>query len=89
MKPRPLLLLALSAFLPLCGCVTVEMKEKKAARLVMRYRAHFDDMFATFHPAGLPNETAGKGSNEAWAAREARIRIIENVGESLDRYIGY
>jgi hypothetical protein len=58
----------------------------KAARLVMRYRAHFDDMFATFHPAGLPNETAGKGSNEAWAAREARIRIIENADESLDRY---
>ena len=35
MKTRPLLLLALAAFLPLCGCVTVEMKEKKAARLVM------------------------------------------------------
>ena len=35
MQIRPLLLLALAAFLPLCGCVTTQMKEKKAGRLVM------------------------------------------------------
>ena len=58
----------------------------KAAKLVMRYRTHFADMFATFHPYGLPNETAGKGSNEAWAAREARVRIIENAGDEIERY---
>ncbi len=38
-----------------------------------RYRGRFGDMFATFHPAGIPGETPGKGSNEAWArARGAR-----------------
>lgn len=58
----------------------------KAARLVMRYRASFADMFATYHPAGLPNETAGKGSNEAWAAREAHIRLIEHAGDDIERY---
>lgn len=58
----------------------------KAARLLMRYRANFADMFATYHPAGLPGETPGKGSNEAWAAREAHIRLIEHAGDDLDRY---
>ena len=58
----------------------------KAARLVLRYRSRFADMFATFHPAGLPNETPGKGSNEAWAAREAHIRLIERGGDDLDRF---
>ncbi len=60
--------------------------QSKSARLVMRYRTRFADMFATFHPSGLPNETPGKGSNEAWAAREAYIRIIENGGDDLDRF---
>ncbi len=58
----------------------------KAARLVMRYGNRFADMFATFHPYGLPGETPGKGSNEAWAAREAYIRLIENAGDDLGRY---
>jgi hypothetical protein len=35
----------------------------KAARLLMRYGANFAEMFATYHPAGLPGETPGKGSS--------------------------
>ena len=35
MQIRPFLVLALAAFLPLSGCVTPEMKGKKAARQVM------------------------------------------------------
>ena len=58
----------------------------KAGRLLLRYRTAFADMFATYHPAGLPNETPGKGSNEAWAAREAHIRLIENGGDDIARY---
>jgi len=58
----------------------------KAARLLMRYRTRFGDMFATYHPAGLPNETPGKGSNEAWAAREAHLRLIEHGGGDIARY---
>lgn len=58
----------------------------KAARLLMRYRQCFGDMFATYHPLGLPNETPGKGSNEAWAAREAHLRLIENAGDDISRY---
>lgn len=58
----------------------------KAARLVARYRPRFADMFATFHPEGLPHETPGKGSNEAWAAREAYLHLIEDGREDIRRY---
>jgi hypothetical protein len=58
----------------------------KAASLVMRFANRFADMFATYHPYGLPSETPGKGSNEAWAAREAHIRLVENAGDDIDRY---
>lgn len=59
---------------------------EKASRLVDRYRPRFGDIFATFHPAGLPDETPGKGSNEAWAAREAYTRIIEEQGQPIGRF---
>lgn len=60
--------------------------EAKANRLVERYGVRFGEMFATFHPAGLPGETPGKGSNEAWAAREARLYLVERRGEDIERY---
>jgi len=70
--------------------MAMEAREKgadaKADRLVARYRSAFRDMFATFHPAGLPGETPGKGSNEAWAAREAHLYLIERRGDDIDRY---
>ncbi len=59
---------------------------EKAARLVHRYRPSFANMLATFHPEGLPAETPGKGSNEAWAAREAYIHLIEDGGDDIRRY---
>lgn len=59
---------------------------EKAARLVSRYPGVFADIFATFHPAGIPGETPGKGSNEAWAAREAYRRLIEYREDDLRRY---
>ncbi|MGB4862664.1 MAG: hypothetical protein WBO97_09405 [Tepidiformaceae bacterium] len=58
----------------------------KAERLISVYRKRFAGMFATFHPAGLPGETPGKGSNEAWALREAYIRIIEDGHDDISRY---
>ena len=58
----------------------------KARALVERFGANFFDMFATFHPAGLPNETAGKGSNEAWAARDAYAHLVARQGLDIDRF---
>ncbi len=59
---------------------------EKSARLIQRFRGEFAEMFSTHHPAGLPNETPGKGSNEAWAAREAYERLIERGHDDLARY---
>jgi len=59
---------------------------QKAARLILRFRPAFGDMFAAFHPADLPGETPGKGSNEAWAAREAYKRLILEGNDDLPRY---
>lgn len=58
----------------------------KATRLLLRYRGRFGDMFATYHPAGIPGETPGKGSNEAWAAREAYRRLVEQGGGEIERF---
>lgn len=59
---------------------------EKAARLVGRFGHHFANMLSTFHPVGLPGETPGKGSNEAWGAREAHIHLIEDAGDDIRRY---
>jgi hypothetical protein len=53
----------------------------KAERLMERARPHFADVVATFHPAGLPNELAGKSSNEQWAYRE----VLRLYGSKLAR----
>ena len=58
----------------------------KASKLVLRYRRTFADMFATYHPSGIPGEAPGKGSNEAWAARSAYERLIVAEGDTLERY---
>lgn len=58
----------------------------KAAHLIERYTGRFAQMVATFHPGDIPGEAAGKGSNEAWAAREAYTRLIIADGEEITRY---
>jgi hypothetical protein len=34
----------------------------------------------TFHPKGLPGEHPGKGSNDTWAAREAKEKLLDPRG---------
>jgi hypothetical protein len=58
----------------------------KATALRLRYRGRFARLFATFHPADLPGEVPGKGSNEAWAARQAYTRLVLGEGDELGRY---
>ena len=49
--------------------------EDKAQVLMEKYKDKFLDIFATFHPKGIQGEIRGKGSNVAFAAREAIRRI--------------
>jgi cellulose synthase/poly-beta-1,6-N-acetylglucosamine synthase-like glycosyltransferase len=47
----------------------------RAARLLSRYRAHFEHMWAVFHVL-QPGEMAGKSSNLAWAVPRARKLLV-------------
>ncbi|MBM3139517.1 MAG: hypothetical protein FJZ92_04710 [Chloroflexi bacterium] len=58
----------------------------KAAALRLRFRGRFAKLFATFHPSDIPGETPGKGSNEAWAARQAYTRLILGEDDDINRY---
>lgn len=48
-----------------------------AERIRMEFGKEFLDCIVTIHPADVPGELAGKGSNIAYAAREARTRILD------------
>lgn len=48
-----------------------------ATALEKEFGKSFCRFLVTFHPANLPGEIAGKGSNEAWATREAKGKIID------------
>jgi Glycosyl transferase family group 2 len=61
-----------------------EAGREKADLLVSEYQGRMGDIFATFHPWGLPGEVAGKSSNENWAARVAKRRLVDESGHDID-----
>ena len=54
-----------------------ESARKVAREIEEEFGARFGTFFTTVHPSGLPGEMPGKGSNEAWAAREAKEKLID------------
>lgn len=44
--------------------------DSKAMKLIDEFSAKFRNISYTVHPSDLPGESAGKGSNVAWAARK-------------------
>lgn len=70
--------------------LAMEMRDPTAAQradhLLAAYQGTFARLFATYHPADLPGELAGKGSNEAWAVRRAHELLIEDGGDDIRRY---
>ncbi len=56
----------------------------QAAVLQEQFQGCFAHILVVLHPAGLPGEAPGKGSNEAWAARQAREELVDRLGLSLD-----
>ncbi len=49
-------------------------------RMETMFKGVFCDFLLTIHPKDIPGETPGKGSNEAWAAKEAKEKIIDAKG---------
>ncbi len=54
---------------------------KKVARQAEKeFAYHFHKFIITVHPKNIKGELAGKGSNIAWVARQAKKRIIDPLG---------
>jgi cellulose synthase/poly-beta-1,6-N-acetylglucosamine synthase-like glycosyltransferase len=68
--------------------LAMEKSETGAAEKVRLLREMFGDQFAhflvTFHPAGIPGEVPGKGSNQNWAARRAKQELVDRLGIPLE-----
>ncbi len=59
-----------------------EMAKANEAIIRQEFGDKFGHFITTFHPDGITGEIKGKGSNQAWAIREIKTRIIEH--EHLD-----
>lgn len=57
-----------------------------ARRIVQDFGSLFFQMLVTIHPSGLPDEIPGKGSNEAWAGKEAK-KCIDSMGVAYERVL--
>jgi hypothetical protein len=56
--------------------------ETKATRFTNEFAKKFRSIDFTVHPADIPGELAGKGSNMAWAARKLSEKY--NLGQRKD-----
>ncbi len=57
---------------------------EKAQVLRQKFAGRFMLFFPTFHPPDIEGEIRGKSSNELWAARIARRKLIDEMGHDLD-----
>lgn len=63
------------------GCV------EKAEALQAEYASCFKHLYYTVHPRGLPGEMQCKSANEAWAARWAKRRLVDERGCNIDHIL--
>lgn len=58
-----------------------------AQKIKEEFESRFFRFLVTIHPAGLPGEIPGKGSNESWAAEVAKKQIIDPlIGSFIKTY---
>jgi cellulose synthase/poly-beta-1,6-N-acetylglucosamine synthase-like glycosyltransferase len=57
-----------------------EEAQVTARRIESEFKHRFGTFLVTTHPENIPGELAGKGANEAWAAREAKKALIDPLG---------
>lgn len=61
---------------------------QRAAQILKEKYAHsFFKFLTTVHPANVPGELAGKGSNETWAAKRAQEEIIDPLNLPYEKII--
>ena len=64
-----------------------EGARRVAERIEREYKNSFFKFLVTVHPDGLPGEIPGKGSNEAWAGREAKRLLIDSLKIPYDHVL--
>lgn len=57
-----------------------EEGRQRAQVIEEEFKKDFFQFLVTAHPADLPGEIAGKGSNETWAVKKAKLEIIDSLG---------
>ncbi|KAK2591075.1 hypothetical protein QQS21_011231 [Conoideocrella luteorostrata] len=57
--------------------------ELKASKLIQAFAKRFRSIDFTIHPADIPGEAAGKGSNLAWAARKLSVKYSTSVRHNV------
>ncbi|MEX2054004.1 MAG: glycosyltransferase family 2 protein [Candidatus Colwellbacteria bacterium] len=58
-----------------------------AKRIKAEYGERFHSFLITQHPAGIEGEIPGKGSNQAWMARQAKEEIIDKQGLDYEKIL--
>ncbi len=59
----------------------------KAQIIEQEFGKDFFRFLVAVHPANLPGEIAGKGSNETWALKRAKEKVIDILGIPYERII--
>lgn len=64
-----------------------EEVRKTAEVITDKFSNKFFKFLVTFHPAHIPGEIAGKASNETWAVKEVKKRIIDPLSIPYENII--
>ncbi|MFP4322266.1 MAG: glycosyltransferase family 2 protein [Anaerolineales bacterium] len=59
----------------------------KGERLRQAFKGCFANFFVAVHPRGLHQEMQCKSANEAWAARWAKLRLVDEQGYNMEHII--
>lgn len=60
---------------------------RAASKIEKKFGKEFFKFLITVHPDGLRNEIPGKGSNETWATKQAKEKIIDVLGINYEHII--
>ncbi|MBI3442393.1 MAG: glycosyltransferase family 2 protein [Candidatus Sungbacteria bacterium] len=61
--------------------------EETAQRIQEEFGGKFFRLLTTVHPADLPEEIPGKGSNETWAGKQVKEKIIDPLGIPYEKVV--
>ncbi|MFH1840892.1 MAG: hypothetical protein ABH807_01935 [Candidatus Shapirobacteria bacterium] len=57
---------------------------QRAQALVEKFQGQFGQLFVTYHPSNIAGEIKGKASNEAWAAKEIKKKLVDELGWPIE-----